>query len=203
MFAFLRTSVAVLVISLLPFAIAWTEEKAAEIKRSDVTANALALDTTSGEKVTSVLLIRHAEKATSPKENPPLTIDGQARAAELIHVAEKAEVKVIYATKFLRSQQTVQPISIRLNVPITNYPENDFQALKNMVLPAYAGETVLIVGHSDTMGSIIQTFGGDRQDCPPDNEYDNLCLVTIYGPAMAKVINLQYGTQSPPPPSSP
>lgn len=150
--------------------------------------------------LTSVLLIRHAEKETIPQQDPPLTPAGEVRAKELIHVAEKAGVKAIYATTALRSQQTVQPLSSHLNVPITNYPVNDFQGLKNMILSDHAGDVVVVAGHSNTVGSIIQAFGGmdNGQNCPvQENEFDNLCLVTIYGPGRVKIVNLQYGAPSP------
>lgn len=147
---------------------------------------------------TTVLLIRHAEKGTTPPQDPPLNPNGQARAKELLHVAQKAGVKAIYATNTLRSQQTVQPLSAQLNVPITTYPMYDFQGLKGMILPAHAGQVVLVAGHSDTMGSIIQALGGAGQTCTiQGDEFDNLCVVTMYGSGKVNVINLQYGGASP------
>lgn len=147
---------------------------------------------------TTVLLIRHAEKGTTPPQDPPLNPSGQARANELLHVAQKAGVKAIYATNALRSRQTVQPLSTQLNVPITTYPAVDFQGLKGMIMSAHTGDVVLVAGHSDTMESIIQALGGTGQSCSlQGDEFDNLCVVTIYGSGKVNVINLQYGSASP------
>lgn len=146
---------------------------------------------------TTVLLIRHAEKGTTPPQDPPLTSAGQTRANELIHVAEKAGVKAIYATSFLRSQQTVQPLSGHLNVPISSYTPDDYQGLKNMIISHHLGEAVLVAAYSNTVSGIIQAFGDDSQSCPiSEDEFDNLCLIT-YGSGKVKVVNLQYGAPSP------
>ena len=148
-----------------------------------------------GDLVTVVLLVRHAEKASTPLDDPPLTEAGEQRAQELTHVAEKAGVKAIYATNTMRSQQTAEPLSTHLNLPITTYAGiND---LKNTILTEHTGEVVLVVGHSPTVPEIVNVFGGDSQDCSIDDEFDNLCVLAVYMTGTTKVMNLQYGALSP------
>jgi len=145
--------------------------------------------------ITTILLIRHAEKATTPPNDPPLTPAGQVRANELIHVAVKAGVKAVFRTSLLRSLQTVQPLATHLNIPITIY--SDYAGLKNKVLSNYAGGVVLVAGHADTLQTITTAFGGDGSKCTvTGNEFDNLCVITIYKAEKANVINLQYGAPS-------
>jgi 2,3-bisphosphoglycerate-dependent phosphoglycerate mutase len=145
--------------------------------------------------VTTILLIRHAEKAATPPDDPPLTPAGQVRANELIHVAVKAGVKAIFATGALRSKQTVQPLATHLNIPITIY--SDYAGLKNKVLTNYAGGVVVVAGHADTLQVITTTFGGEANKCTvTGNEFDNLCVINVYGTGKANVINLQYGAPS-------
>lgn len=148
--------------------------------------------------ITTILLIRHADKAVAPPEDAPLTDLGKTRATELVHVAGKAGVKAIYATTALRSKQTVQPLATNLNIPITTYAINDYPGLKNSVLSNHAGKVVVVAGHSPTLQAIVSAFGGDASKCTLNgDEFDNLCVITVYQTGKANVINLQYGAVSP------
>ena len=145
---------------------------------------------------TTVLLIRHAEKAAAPADDPPLTAAGQTRANELVHVAAKAGIKAIFATNTIRTRQTVQPLATYYNLPITTYNNNT--SLKNTIMSNYAGKTVIVVGHSPTIQSIVTALGANASNCQVnDSEFDNLFVITIYGSDTANVVNLQYGAVSP------
>jgi len=129
--------------------------------------------------MTTVLLIRHAEKS-----NDSLSSAGMLRADELVHVAKKAGVEAIFATNTNRSQETVQPLATELGLILNIYQQYDeIQELSNKVLTKYAGKVVLVAGHSDTLHTIIEAFGGDPNKCCINgDEFDNLCVITIYGP---------------------
>src|SRR5438132_12240842 len=61
--------------------------------------------------VTTVILVRHAEKVIDPNNNDPdLSLAGQARAQELARMFGDAGVNAIYATQYKRTQQTVKPL---------------------------------------------------------------------------------------------
>ena len=66
---------------------------------------------------TTVLVLRHAEKASGGVD-PPLSSQGQMRAQELVQVAGEAGVTAIYATQFIRTQQTAQPLADHLNLNV-------------------------------------------------------------------------------------
>ena len=65
---------------------------------------------TSPDPETIILVIRHAEKSSEPGNDPPLSEAGKARARELIHVAVTSGVQKLYASEFLRTQQTLIPL---------------------------------------------------------------------------------------------
>src|SRR6185369_592218 len=53
-------------------------------------------------KVTTVYLVRHAEKAAAPAADPPLLEAGNKRAQELARTLGNAGIKAIFTSQFLR-----------------------------------------------------------------------------------------------------
>ena len=144
------------------------------------------------QPVTTVLLVRHAEKAGETVD-PPLSAEGQARAQTLTHVAGDAGVIAVYATQFVRTQQTVQPLATLLGVSVTEVSASDVAGLVDQVLADHSGEVVLIAGHSNTVPDIVVEFGADPISLIAENEFDNLFVVTVYRFRTAKVVHLNYG----------
>ncbi len=151
-------------------------------------------------QITTVLLVRHADRPA----NDSLTPEGRVRAQNLYHVVEKAGVKGIFASNTQRSRQTVEPAFKILSsqdpsVKLIEYEYSNVDQVRNRILADYAGQVVLVAAHSDTAKTIVTKLGGNDADCSigVSDEYDNLCVVTIYETGKAKVINLQYGEPSP------
>jgi len=150
-------------------------------------------------QITTVLLVRHAERA-----DDSLTPEGRVRAQNLYHVVEKARVKAIFASNTQRSRQTVEPAFKILNssdpsIKLIEYEYSNVNQVRDRILAEFSGQVVLVAAHSDTAKTIVTKLGGNAADCSigASNEYDNLCVVTIYETGKAKVINLQYGEPSP------
>src|SRR5579871_4840663 len=79
-----------------------------------LTLSALSCRTTpppSAVGTTVVIVVRHAEKDTVPKGNPPLTPAGVARANALASALADANVEAVVTTELLRTQQTAQPLA--------------------------------------------------------------------------------------------
>lgn len=145
--------------------------------------------------VTTVILVRHAEKNIEPNNpDPDLSAVGQARSQELARILSAAGVNAIYATNFKRTQQTVQPIASQLGISPTIIDAKNTSELTHRIVTANRGQTVLVSGHSNTVSSIINALGGGSMPDIPDNEYDNLYVVTIYKFGKAKVVKLKYGS---------
>lgn len=147
---------------------------------------------------TTVLVLRHAEKASAGMD-PPLSPQGQVRAHELIQVAGKAGVTTIYATQFIRTQQTAQPLAghLGLNVNVFNVTgdANQYaQDLANHILSEHSGEVVLIVSHSHTVPLIVEKLGTIPIPPIPGDKYDSLFIVTIpRRRGSAKIVIAEYG----------
>lgn len=147
---------------------------------------------------TIVLIVRHAEKA-SDAEDSPLTEAGAQRSQALVRVAEGAGVSAIYTTQFKRNRDTAQPISERLKIAVTQLPIQDLQnpgdygkTLAREVTEKHAGQTVLVVSHSNTIPLILEALTG--QPAPVDHaEYSDLFIVTVPPSGAPRLIKAQYG----------
>ena len=58
-----------------------------------------------------VVLVRHADKANEPADDPPLTPAGKRRAQDLASALRNAGLTAIITTQFLRSRQTALPLA--------------------------------------------------------------------------------------------
>ncbi len=145
---------------------------------------------------TIVLIVRHAEKA-SDAEDSPLTQAGRQRAQALVHVAADAGVRAIYSTQFKRSRDTVEPLAERLGVAITEVPVDlqrpgDYgKLLAREIMEKHSGQTVVVVGHGNTIPSIVEGLTG-RAVSLGDIAYSDL-LVVNDSSGLAKVTKAQYG----------
>jgi broad specificity phosphatase PhoE len=144
--------------------------------------------------LTTVILVRHAEKKIEPvNPDPDLTPEGVERAQLTARMFADAGINVIYATQYKRTQQTVQPLADRTGVPVTLLNSNQTQELVNQIHTTHRGKTIFIAGHNNTVPAIASALSGEAFPPIPETEYDNLFIVTIYRYGKAKVTKLKYG----------
>lgn len=153
--------------------------------------------TTFSRPVTTVILVRHAEKKIEPNNpDPDLAPEGEARAQEIARMFSGANINAIYATQFKRTQQTVKPLSDRTGVPITVINANQTDELVRQLQTGHRGQTVFIAGHNNTVPAMVSALSGEAFPVIPESEYDNMFIVTIYRFGKAKVVKIKYGNES-------
>ena len=158
---------------------------------------AFAYFATFSRPVTTVILVRHAEKKIEPNNpDPDLTPEGEQRAQEIARVFANAGINTIFATQYKRTQQTVKPLSDQIHVPVTLLDANQTDELVKRIQTSLRGQIIFVAGHNNTVPAIASALGGESLPVIPDNEYDNLYIVTIYRFGKAKVIRLKYGKGS-------
>jgi broad specificity phosphatase PhoE len=144
--------------------------------------------------LTTIILVRHAEKATG--QDPPLTTDGHARAGKLAHAVISAEVDAIFVTDRLRTQQTADSAEAYLGLTNIILPEQAIQDLVNEINNNHQGEVILVVGHSHTLPDIIQGLGISQPPPILSNEFDNLFIIHKHRYWNIKLTHLKYGKKS-------
>ncbi len=151
------------------------------------------------KKATTMLIVRHAEK---PGDADSISTIGEWRAKALAHVCGPAGVKAIYHSNTRRNALTAAPVANALSLKPVMYAAKETDALVTRIFHEHEGETVLVIGHSNTLPAIIAAAGGPKIENLPEDEYDRL-FVLVIPPCRrgeATLTQLQYGNQSPPPP---
>jgi 2,3-bisphosphoglycerate-dependent phosphoglycerate mutase len=144
--------------------------------------------------VTTVILVRHAEKIIDPNNtDPDLSSAGQARAQELVRMFGDAGINAIYATQYKRTQQTVKPLADKLGLPVNQVNSKSTADLLSQIRSQHSGQVVFIAGHNNTVPEIVAALGGPTFPIIPETEFDNLYIVTVYRTGKAKVLKLKYG----------
>jgi broad specificity phosphatase PhoE len=146
--------------------------------------------------ITTLILVRHAEKVIDPS-NPDVDLspEGQARAQEIARMFSDAGINAIYATQYKRTQQTVKPLADRLGLPINQVDAKKTADLIAQIHSQHSGDVIFIAGHNNTVPEIIAALGGPKYPVIPESEYDNLFVVTIYRTGKAKVVKMKYGSE--------
>jgi broad specificity phosphatase PhoE len=144
-----------------------------------------------------VILVRHAEKAAEPHEDPPLTSAGRERARALAATLADAGVTDIVTSDRLRTRETAAPIAKARHLqPVEiGRPEGSLDRHVAAVVAEvrrHPGGVVLVVGHTDTVPAIVRALGGPSIGTIADAEYDNLFMMTS-GPEGWRLVRARYG----------
>lgn len=151
------------------------------------------------QATTTMIFVRHAEKALIPVDDPGLSAEGQARAAELARQLVDADVvagiDAIYSTDTRRTVETAQPIADALGLEIARYEnQEDDEPVVDQMVRDNKGKIILVVGHSNTVPTMIAALGASK-NVPPiaEFEYDNIYIISIPWFGKTKTIRLRYG----------
>lgn len=146
--------------------------------------------------ITTLFLVRHAEKISDGSFDPGLTAAGAARADELAYILRHVDLDAIYSTPFRRTKQTAMPTAREKGLDVELYDPNDKGFLKK-ALHSHPGGTVLIVGHSNTIPGMVNELAGkpDFSDLD-DNIYDNLFIVLVPAEGNPRVLRMRFGAHS-------
>lgn len=153
----------------------------------------LALTIAGSAEAQTVVLVRHGEKGEG--DDPDLTAAGQARAQAL---ADKVKgVSRVLATPTKRTIQTASRVAAAsgLAVEPVSFDGGGAAHIARVaaeVRKARAGETVLVVGHSNTVPEIAKALGDTAPVPLSDCEYDSLTIIDLDAKP-ATIVHARYG----------
>src|SRR5512134_680154 len=132
----------------------------------------------------TVILVRHVEAAAEPRPDPPLTDAGRTRAGQLARALEAAGLGSAIVTQFRRTRETADAVLAPLGIaPIVVETAGGLAAHVDAVAGAVrarpAGETVLVVGHSNTIPAVIAALGGPRLPNLCERQFASLFILTL------------------------
>ena len=147
---------------------------------------------------TTVILVRHAEKAVEPGPDPALSAAGEARARALADALRGARVAAVLTTPYRRTNATGAPLATAnglapIPVPVSGGVPAYAKSVADMIRSQYAGRTVVVVGHSNTLAAVIAALGGPKVNDLCDNEYSMMYRLTLDGSAAPTLAESHYG----------
>jgi len=159
--------------------------------------------TVEASPATTIVLVRHGEKAAEPENDPPLSDAGRVRAQALLAALGNARIDAIYSTQYERTRMTAQPLADVTGIELTIVrADRDappyIQTVAERARTEYPGGVVVIVGHSNTLGPTIAALGGpDDIGELPDEAYDRFFIVMVQDGEPTRLIRARFGAATP------
>ena len=147
---------------------------------------------------TTVIITTHAELETDLSSNSGLSSQGMERANSLASALSSVDVvsgvDAIYATSYRATQETAQPISRLLDLPINivdqDIAENFIESIKN----DHPGQIVLIISHPENLSKLVVELQGSKNiNLDSLNGNDQIFIVTVPWFGKVKTLQLTYG----------
>ncbi len=150
-----------------------------------------------------IVVVRHAE-ADQASGDPGLSDAGQARAHALARHAELAGLTHVFVSQWRRTQQTAAPAARRGGLAPQETDAGDTRALAATLAALPAGSRALVVGHSNTVPSLVRALGGEPrdlvhahgQDSIPHDAFDRMYVIRLEAGARPSLRELRYGNEA-------
>ncbi len=156
----------------------------------------LALGLLASCSPTNIYLVRHAEKASQPASDPPLTPAGQQRAQALLDSLSGKDIRYIYSTNTTRTRSTAEPLARAVGASIRPYGVDTLWEVARHLTKLRGN--ALVVGHSNTLLPLLDQLPVTHVKKEiPDSDYDNLFVVTVkrrfLRPPLIRLVEKTYG----------
>ena len=142
----------------------------------------------------TIFVTRHADRfGTEP--DPSLTPLGMKQAESLSLLLADANIRHIYTTELLRTQQTAAPTARLAHIQPVVIPQNQFaQLIEKIRDTARDHESPLVVGHRQTVPKIVKALTGQTIAPLGSGEYGRLLVITLFPDGRSSVVALHFGT---------
>lgn len=169
---------------------------------------AVTMGSTAAAQPSTVVLVRHAEKASQTETDPVLSEAGVRRAKDLAAALADARVSTVITTQYQRTKLTAAPLvdatrPKTIVVANTGSLANHIADILAAVMARPSGEVVLVVGHSNTIPAIVAALGGPKMPNLCDSQYSMMFVLEMAGANPPRLIRANYGAADPVDPSCP
>ena len=146
---------------------------------------------------TKYYVVRHTERIDNSR-NSALSPAGLLRAQALKDTLAATKIDLIYASTYIRTQQTARPTATAKNLQMIIY-QPDTTAGLVAHLKTLKGKSVLVVGHSDTVPDIVSGLSHESVAPIADNDFDNLYIISVHNffGARRNLKHVTYGKATP------
>lgn len=137
----------------------------------------------------AVYIIRHAEKETSDAD-PRLTDPGRERAVKWADMLRLADLDAVITSDARRTRETGGIVAGRLDLPQKELPADDVSGVIDLIQFDHEEDTVLVVGHAETIPRILSGLGVQTSVDISQDEFANLFIVTAGDGGEPRMIRL-------------
>jgi phosphohistidine phosphatase SixA len=88
-----------------------------------------------------------------------------------------SDIGAIYVTDFVRTNKTGEPLARELKREVTVLPKGDPQQLVDLLRKSHGNQTVLLVGHTDTLPGLLKALGLPAEITIEPQDYSNVFVV--------------------------
>ncbi len=144
------------------------------------------------DKITRIIIVRHAEKENDGNKNPSLSIAGKGRAKRLNALLNDLKIDVLYSTPYARTTETLQPIADAKNLEITTYNPNEKKFALNL-FNNEKGKTIIVAGHSNTCPILANILINESKYREIDeSDYGKIWIITFKNETLTDCIVINY-----------
>lgn len=145
---------------------------------------------------TTIYIVRHAEKDVSDPKNqdPDLNVEGKLRVLALNEKLKNEKIDAVFSSKFKRTIKTGLDIAKSNKLVVQEYDAHKYKELSDLVKTKFKNKKVLIIGHSNSVLELIESFGAIRPlGALTDDDYDFFFEVKIDHMGKVALSTSQYG----------
>ena len=162
------------------------------IIKTTLVAFACLLASSSVNAQEAVFVIRHAEDELTGKIDRGLRPEGLERAADWATILRPSRLDLIVTTEIERSRVTGKIIAEALEVPRVEFNRGASSGIAIFLRENYPEDVILVVGHSETIPSMLRSFGYPDPFKISRSAYGWLFIVTPLenGPPAVATLNI-------------
>lgn len=161
-------------------------------KQSPATGYGAAHKAMNEDQVSTIILLRHAEKDDDDPKDPSLSEKGEQRAQLLARLFQDVQIDAFYATPYKRTKETIGQLAQAQGREVQLYDPADKNALAEMV-NKNKGKKIVIAGHSNTIPHMVNILTGKNEFSDmAEYEFGKIWLLVFKGDELIDQSVLNY-----------